>query len=41
MFNSLLKYDPEDEHGTWTHDQLIEMDERFVAAPGGGVQFWE
>jgi hypothetical protein len=38
MFNSLLNgwsyltYDPEDEHGTWTHDQFIEMDERFVAA---------
>jgi hypothetical protein len=38
MFNSLLNgwsyltYNPEDEHGTWTREQLIEMDERFVAA---------
>jgi hypothetical protein len=27
-----LTYNPEDEHGTWTREQLIEMDARFVAA---------
>jgi hypothetical protein len=38
MFNSLLNgwsyltYNPEDEHGTWTYEQLEEMNNRFVAA---------
>jgi hypothetical protein len=38
MFNSLLSgwsyltYNPEDEHGTWTYEQLVEMNERFSGA---------